>query len=115
MGFPVRLYTEQQEEPCCHPRPLHRCGQARGLSFPYYLFQRELGRLRDRRAMMVQGPSSQCPPVLRSALLSREGQSSLRKSRLDLRQVGGVASRAIPLSPEYREDMSTSVPNTKQA
>lgn len=95
----------------CHPRPL----LDRQRNFPYYLFQRELGRLRHKRAMMVQGPSSLCPPVIRSALLRGAGQSSLRKSRLSLRQVRGVASRVNPLSPEYREDASTSVPTAKQA
>lgn len=95
----------------CNPRPLL---DRRG-NFPYYLFQRELGRMRHRRAMMVQGPSSLCPPVIRSALLRGAGQSSLRKSRLSLRQMGGAASRANPLNPKYREDMSTSGPTAKQA
>lgn len=95
----------------CHPRPL----LDRQRNFPYYLFQRELGRLRHKWTMMVQGPSSLCPPVIRSALLSGAGQSSLRKSRLSLRQVRGVASRVNPLSPEYKEDVSTSVPTAKQA
>lgn len=75
-------------------------------NLPCYLLQGEVGKLRHRRVMAVQGLSSligQCPSCVQhcSGLLIRAEQGSPKKS---LSQDEGVASRDISFSTEYRQE-----------
>lgn len=82
-GTPLRLHTGEGGRALQLCLALSQVWAGKGTNLPYYLFQSEVGKLRHRRVMTVQGLSSlldKSVSLLCSALLRTPEQSGTRLS-----------------------------------